>query len=88
MKVAGVELAGVGASTPVNKRDAELSAEALTHVSTLLLICGHGVDCCQILAEDRVLVGEAGVEVKVIEDVMIGVQQGEHQRVAAHQITR
>ena len=36
MEVAGVEPVGVGESTPVNKRDAELSVEALTHILTNL----------------------------------------------------
>jgi hypothetical protein len=34
VEVAGVEPAGAGASTPVNKRGAELSPEALTHILT------------------------------------------------------
>ena len=34
MEVAGVEPAGGGASIPVNKRGAELSSEALTHILT------------------------------------------------------
>ena len=34
MEVAGVEPAGGGESTPVNKRDEELSPEALTHILT------------------------------------------------------
>ena len=34
VEVAGVEPAGGGASTPVNKRGEELSAEALTHILT------------------------------------------------------
>jgi hypothetical protein len=34
--VAGIEPAGVGESTPANKQDAELSAEALTHILTNL----------------------------------------------------
>jgi hypothetical protein len=34
--VAGIEPAGVGESTPVNKRDEELSPEALTHILTNL----------------------------------------------------
>ena len=34
VEVAGVEPAGGGASTPANKRGAELSAEALTHILT------------------------------------------------------
>jgi hypothetical protein len=36
VEVAGVEPAGVGESTPVNKQDAELSPEALTHMWTNL----------------------------------------------------
>ncbi len=36
MEVAGVEPPGGGESTPVNKRDAELSVEALTHILTNL----------------------------------------------------
>ena len=32
VEVAGVEPVGVGESTPVNKRDEELSPEALTHI--------------------------------------------------------
>jgi hypothetical protein len=35
-EVAGVEPAGVGESTPVNKRGEELSPEALTHMLTNL----------------------------------------------------
>ena len=34
--MAGVEPAGGGASIPANKRDEELSAEALTHILTNL----------------------------------------------------
>ena len=34
VEVAGVEPAGGGASIPVNKRGAELSSEALTHILT------------------------------------------------------
>jgi hypothetical protein len=34
VEVAGVEPAGVGESIPVNKRDEELSVEALTHILT------------------------------------------------------
>ena len=34
VEVAGVEPVGVGESTPVNKRYAELSSEALTHILT------------------------------------------------------
>ena len=36
VEVAGVEPAGVGESTPVKKRYAELSSEALTHILTNL----------------------------------------------------
>jgi len=36
VEVAGVETAGVGDSTPVNKQGAELSLEALTHILTKL----------------------------------------------------
>ena len=36
VEVAGVEPAGAGESTPVNKQDAELSPEALTHILTNL----------------------------------------------------
>ena len=36
VEVAGVEPAGGGASIPVNKQGAELSAEALTHILTNL----------------------------------------------------
>jgi hypothetical protein len=36
VEVAGIEPAGVGESTPVNKRDEELSPEALTHILTNL----------------------------------------------------
>jgi hypothetical protein len=36
VEVAGVEPAGVGESTPVNKQDAEFSLEALTHMLTNL----------------------------------------------------
>jgi hypothetical protein len=34
VEVAGVEIAGGGESTPVNKRGTELSVEALTHILT------------------------------------------------------
>jgi hypothetical protein len=34
VEVAGVEPVGVGRSIPANKRDEELSAEALTHILT------------------------------------------------------
>jgi hypothetical protein len=34
VEVAGVEPAGGDASTPANKRDSELSPEALTHILT------------------------------------------------------
>jgi hypothetical protein len=36
VEVAGMEPAGAGESTPVNKRGKELSAEALTHILTNL----------------------------------------------------
>jgi hypothetical protein len=36
VEVAGVEIAGGGESTPVNKRGTELSVEALTHILTNL----------------------------------------------------
>jgi hypothetical protein len=36
VEVAGVEPVGVGESTPVNKQDAELPPEALTHILTNL----------------------------------------------------
>jgi hypothetical protein len=36
VEVAGVEPAGVGESTPANKRHEELSSEALTHILTNL----------------------------------------------------